>query len=132
MEYRKITNALGSILIKYLDLLLKKWIEVHDQSRETYNTNKQIRFKTSMLRSDLSDYNDTYIVVKGKITVTNPNNKAYDKKLALRNNAPFLSCISKINNALVDNAKDLDIVMPMYNLLEYSKNYRKTMELLQR
>ena len=132
MEYRKITNVLGSILIKYLDLLLKKWIEVHDQSRETYNTNKQIRFKTSMLRSDLSDYNDTYIVVKGKITVTNPNNKAYDKKLALRNNAPFLSCISKINNTLIDNAKDLDIAMPMYNLLEYSKNYRKTMELLQR
>ena len=132
MEYRKITNVLGSILIKYLDLLLKKWIEVHDQSRETYNTNKQIRFKTSMLRSDLSDYNDTYIVVKGKITVTNPNNKAYDKKLALRNNAPFLSCISKINNTLTDNAKDLDIAMPMYNLLEYSKNYRKTMELLQR
>ena len=132
MEYRKITNVLGSILIKYLDLLLKKWIEVHDQSRETYNTNKQIRFKTSMLRSDLSDYNDTYIVVKGKITVTNPNNKAYDKKLALRNNAPFLSCISKINNTFIDNAKDLDIAMPMYNLLEYSKNYRKTMELLQR
>ena len=58
--------------------------------------------------------------------VTNPNKNAYDKKLALRNNASFLSCISKINNTLIDNAEDLDIVMPMYNLLEYSKNYRKT------
>ena len=79
-----------------------------------------------MLSSDLCDYSDAYIVVKGKVTVTNPNNNAYDKKLALKNNAPFLSCISKINNALNDNAEDLDIVMPMYNLLEYSKNYRKT------
>ena len=79
-----------------------------------------------MLRSDLCDYSDAYIVVKGKVTVTNPNNNAYDKKLALKNNAPFLSCISKINNTLNDNAEDLDIVMPMYNLLEYSKNYRKT------
>ena len=79
-----------------------------------------------MLRSDLCDYSDAYIVVKGKVTVTNPNNNAYDKKLALKNNAPFLSCVSKINNTLNDNAEDLDIVMPMYNLLEYSKNYRKT------
>ena len=79
-----------------------------------------------MLRSDFCDYSDTYIVVKGKLTVTNPNNDAYDKKLAPKNNAPFLSCISKINNALIDNEKDLDIVMHTYNLLEYGKNYRKT------
>ena len=79
-----------------------------------------------MLRSDLSDYSDVYIVVKGEITVTNPNNYAYDKKLAFKNNAPFISCISKINNTLIDNAEDLDIVTPMYDLLEYSKNYRKT------
>ena len=76
-----------------------------------------------MARSNLRD---AYVVVKGKITVTNPNNNAYDKKLALKNNVPFLSCISKINNTLVDNAEDLDIVMPTNNLLEYSKNYRKT------
>ena len=79
-----------------------------------------------MLRPYPCDYSDAYIVVKGKITVTNPNNNAYDKKLALKNNAPFFSCISKINNTLIDNAEDLDIIMPMYNLLEYSKNYRKT------
>ena len=80
----------------------------------------------SMLRSGLCDYSDAYIVVKRKITVTNPNDNAYDKKLALKNNAPFLSCISKINNTLIDNEEDLDIVMPMYNLLEDSKNNRKT------
>ena len=101
-----------------------KWIETHDQSGGTYNTNKQIRFKASMLRSVLCDYSDAYVVVKGKIIITNPDNDAYDKKLALKNNALLLSCISKINNN--DNAEDLNIVMPMYNLLEYNKNYRKT------
>ena len=80
-----------------------------------------------MLRSDLCDYCDTYIVVKGKITVADPNNDTYDKKLALKNNAPFTSCISKINNTLIDNAEYLDTVMSMYNIIEYSKNYLKTM-----
>ena len=65
--------------------------------------------------------------VKGKITVTNPNDNAnFNKELTLKNNAPFISCISKINGELVENAEDLDIVMPMYNLLEYSKSYEKT------
>ena len=79
-----------------------------------------------MLRSDLCDYSDAYIIVTGKITVKDPNNDAYDKKLALKNNALFISCISKINNTLIGNAEDLDLVMPRYNLIEYSKNYRKT------
>ena len=86
----------------------------------------RIRFKTSTLRSDLYDFSDAYIVMKGKITVTNPKNDACDKKLAFKNNAPFVSCVSKINNTFIDNAEDLDVVMPMYNLLEYSKNYSKT------
>ena len=79
-----------------------------------------------MLRSDLCDYSDAYIVVKGDITVTNPTKDANDKKLAFENNAPFISCISKINNTLIDNAEDSDIVMSMYNLLEYRENYKKT------
>ena len=79
-----------------------------------------------MLRSDLCDYSDACIAVEGTIAVTNPANDAYDKKLAFKNNSSFISCISKINNTLIDNAEYLDIVMPMYNLLEYSKNYRKT------
>ena len=66
-----------------------------------------------MLRSDLCDYNDAYIVVTGKITVTNPNNDAYDKKLAFKNNAPFISCVSKLNNTLIDDAYDLDVVTPL-------------------
>ena len=80
-----------------------------------------------MLRSDLCDYSDAYVWVKGKITVTNPNDHAnFNKQLTLKNNAPFISCISKINGELVENAEDLDIVIAMYNLLEYSKNYEKT------
>ena len=107
--------------------ITRKWIEVHDQSGETYNTNKQIRFKTSMLRSDLCDYSDAYIVVKGIITVEGAEHRdKYNRNLVSKNNAPFISCISKINNTLIDNAEDLDIVMPMHNLIEYSKNYRKT------
>ena len=79
-----------------------------------------------MLRSDLCDFSDAYIVVKGDITVTNPNNAKRNKAVAFKNNAPFINCISKINGIKIDNAEDLDVVMPMYNLLEYSKNYRKT------
>ena len=129
MVYQKITNYLGTALDEVPRFITKKWIEVHDQSGNAeyrYKPSKQIRFKTSMLRSDLCDFSDAYIVVKGTITVTNPDNNVYDKKLAFKNNAPFLSCISKINNTFIDNAEDLDVVMPMYNLLEYSKNYSKT------
>ena len=80
-----------------------------------------------MLGSNFCDFSDAYIVVKGGITVfLREKNDAYDNKLAFKNNAPFFSCISKIKNALIDNAEDLDLVMSMYNLIEYSKNYRKT------
>ena len=78
-----------------------------------------------MLRSDFCDYSDAYIVVKGTIDflalAANENDKA-EKNVAFKNNAPFTSCISKINSTLIDNA-DFDIVMLMYNLLEYSQNY---------
>ena len=79
-----------------------------------------------MIRSDLCDFNDAYIVVKGTITVGAPNNAKKNKAVAFKNNAPFINCILKINGIKTDNAEDLDPVMPMYNLLEYSKNYRKT------
>ena len=89
-------------------------IEVQSQSGNTYNMSKPIRFKTSMLRSDLCDYSDAYVWVKGTITVTDPNTNAnFDRRLTLKNNAPFISCISKINAELVENDEDLDIVMPI-------------------
>ena len=74
-----------------------------------------------MLRSDLCDYSDAYIVVKGDINANKRN-----KNLAFKNNAPFINCILKINVVKISNAEDLDVVMPMYNLLQYSKNYKKT------
>ena len=128
MEYQNIINLLGTISDNVPRFITKKWIEVHDQSgtaEDRYKPGKQIRYKTSMLRSDLCDYSDAYIVVKGKITATNPTAAAYDKRLAFKNNALFSSCNSQINNTLIDNAENLDIVMPMYNLIEYRKNYRR-------
>ena len=113
MEYQKITNLLCNKPDKVPRFITKKWIEVHDQSgaaENNYKPRKQIRFKTSMLRSDLCDFSDAYIVVTGKITVATADNDAYDKKLVSKNNAPFIECVTKINNTLIDNAEDLDKV----------------------
>ena len=112
----------------------KKFVGVHNPTPiNQYTENKEIRFKTAMLRSDLCDYSDAYVEVTANVIVTmnkinNDNRNAYnnDRRFTLKNNAPFISCITKINGKLVENAEDLDIVMPMYNLIEYSKNYRKT------
>ena len=85
-----------------------------------------------MLRSDLCDYSDAYILVKGTVTVNGVVNGVENeiprrnRPLILKNNTPFVSCMTNINNEFIEDADDLDIVMPMYNLLEYSKNYRKT------
>ena len=107
MEFNKINNLLGSAHDEVPRFIIKKWIEVQSPSGSTYSTSKPIRFKTSMLRSDLCDYSYAYMWVKGAITVTNPNNNAnYDRRLALKNNAPFVSCVSKINGELVENAED--------------------------
>ena len=127
MEYQNITNLLDNMSGKVPIFITKKLIEVHDQSGETYNTNKQIRFKTLMLRSDLCDYSDAYIVVKGIVTVSaeERDRDEMNRDFALKNNALLISCISKINGVLRENAEDLDFVMSMYNLLEYSKNYSK-------
>ena len=134
MEYQKITNLLGTTLDEVPRFITNKWVEVHDHSssiEDRYKPIKEMRFKTSMLRSYLCDFSDGYIIVKGEVTVTGgSNNSRKNRSLAFKNNAPFIGCISKINNVLIENAGDFDIVMPMYNLIEYSKNYRKTTESL--
>ena len=132
MKYQKIKSLLGTMIDEMPRFITKKWVEVYDQlsSADRYKPNKQIRLKTSMLRSDLCDYSDAYIVVTVDTTLTKSNKRGIiDKKnrfLTFKDNAPFTNCISKNNNVLIGNAEDLDNVMPMYNLLEYSKNYRKT------
>ena len=127
MEFQKIVNFLdttsdeNSERFPLEDLprfVTKKWIEAYDQSRGNYNVNKEIRVKTSMLRSDLCDFNDAYIVVKGDITLEGDNDaNKRNKNLAFKNNSPFINCISEINGVKIDNAEDFDVVMPMYNLL---------------
>ena len=92
MEYQKITNLIDTTSDNVPRFDTKKRIEVYDQSGSTkdrYKPSKEIRLRTSMLRSDLCDCSDVYIVVKGTITVKDPDNNAYDKKLAFKNNAPF-------------------------------------------
>ena len=108
-----------------LRFVIKKWIEVYDQLEKNYNVNKAIRIKTPMLRSDLCDLSDAYTAVRGTISVSDPDDAKRKKSVAFKNNAPFINCISKINSVQIDNAEDLDVVMSIYNLLEYGKNYRK-------
>ena len=107
--------------------MARKCIEIIDSLRGQYSVDKNVRFKTPMLRSNLCDYTDAYITVKGRISVEgiNPVNRR-NKRLTLKNISPFRSCKSIINNTLTDNAENPDIVMPMYNLLEYSDNYSMT------
>ena len=107
------------------------WVEINDDIRDAYYPKKQIRFKTTMLRSSLCDYSDAYIFVKENIAFNNnagagiaANN--INEKVIVKNCAPFTSGICKINNTQIDNAEYNDTVMLMYNLIEYSDNYSWT------
>ena len=133
MKYQKIANLIDGTSNQPSKFRTKNWVEINDESRGTYNVNSQIKFKTTMLKSSLCDYSDAYILVKGTITITGAGDDAAarqvdqrDKGVIFKNCAPFTNCKSEINNTQVDNAKDIDIVMPMYNLIEYSDNYAKT------
>ena len=135
MEYQKIADLLNDESNKPSKFRTRNWVEINDKSRETY-TGNDIKFKTSMLRSNLCDHSDAYILVKGTITITGnvgpPARKTEaqllvarqaderDKSVIFKNCAPYTKCISGINNTNIDNGKDIDIVMPMYNLIEYN------------
>ena len=131
MEYQKIATLIDDTSNQPSKFRMKNWVEINDESRGAYNVNSQIKFKTTMLKCSLCDYSDAYILVKGTISVNNTaaqgaavNNA--NKKVIFKNCAPFTNCISEINNTQIYNAKDTDIVMPVYNLIEYSDNYAKT------
>ena len=133
MEYQKIANLIDDTSNQPSKFRTKNWVEINDESRGVYNVNSQIKFKTTMLKSSLCDYSDAYILVKGAITIEGAGADAAarqgderDKGVAFKNCTPFTNCISAINNTQIDNAKDIDIVMPMYKLIEYSDNYAKT------
>ena len=125
MEYQKIANLIDDTSNQPSKFRTKNWVEINDESRGAYNVNSQIKFKTTMLKSSLCDYSDAYISANNTAVAADAVNND-DKKVIFKNCAPFTNCISKINNTQVHNAKDIDIVMPMYNLIEYSDNYAKT------
>ena len=132
MEYQKIANLIDAAS-NQPSKFKTNWVDINDDSRETYNVNSQIKCKTTMLKSSLCDCNYVYILVKGKITITGAGADAAarqaderDKVVPFKNCVSSTNCISGINNTQIDNAKDIDIVMPMYNLIEYCDNYSKT------
>ena len=136
MEHKKISNLLESTSDNLSKFRTKNWVEINDKSRGNY-ANSDIRFKTIMLRSNLCIYAVSYILVKGTITITGAGDDAAarqtderNKGVTFKNCAPFSKCISRINNTDIDNAHDLDIVIPMYNLIEYSDNYSKITQTL--
>ena len=129
MEYQKTSNMLNDASNQPSKFRTRNWVEINDEARCIYSPNKQINFKTSMLRSILCDYGDVYILIKGNLTVNNTAEAGAsadntNKKVKFKNCAPFTNCISKINNAQIGDAEYIDIVMPMYNLIVYSDNQK--------
>ena len=120
MEYQKIIHLLDNTSNQ--PYRTKNWFEINDESRREHNTNNQI------LKSSICDYSDTCILVKEIITVNNTaaadadTNNA-NKKVIFNNCSLFTDCKYEISNAEIDNAKNIDIVMPMHNLTEHSGNY---------
>ena len=111
----------------------RNWVEVNDESRGMYSRSNQIKFKTSTIRPNLCDYSDACILVSGTIKSSGSGDDDAAKRVDEINKgvifkicAPFTDCISNINNTQIDNAKDIDAMIPMYNSIEYSNNYSKT------
>ena len=128
LEYQRIANLLGNVLNQPSKFKTKNWVQINDESRGTY-TGNSIKFKTAMLRSNLCDYADAYILLNGTGDGDDDAAKRTDKRdkgVIFKNCTPFTKCISRINNTEIDHAKDIDIVMPMCNLIEYSDDYSKT------
>ena len=133
MEYQKIANLLDNASNQPFKFRIKDWLQINDESRGGYTIGSYIKFKTTMLRSSLCDYADAYVLVQGTITITGAGDDASarredkrNKDVIFKNCAPFTKCISKINDTEIDNAQDIDIVIPMFNLIKYSDNYSKT------
>ena len=122
MEYQKIINLLDNTPNQPTKFRTKNLAEISDDSRGTYNTNSQVRFKTSVIRSSLCDYSGAYIPVKGTITVAlvaaNAQPQNVGKKVVFEICAPFIDYINEINKTQIDGVKYKDVIMPMYNLIE--------------
>ena len=133
MEYQKIINLLDNASNQPSKFRTKNWIKTNDQSREVHNISSDIRFKTAMLQSSLCDYSYAYIFLNGRITITEAGADAAarqadkrDKGIVFKNCTPFIICKIEINDTEIDSATDIDIVIPIYNLIEYIDNCSKT------
>ena len=127
METQKIANLLGDVDNSSSKFATRKWYVINDQSNtdcgEGSENGTTVKFETKVIKSNLCDYSDAYILVTGNITATGGD---ANTRVAFKNCAPFTKCITHINDEHVDNADNLDIIMPMYNLIEYSDNYSDT------
>ena len=117
---------LGNTLNQATKFRSKNWIEINDGSHGVYNTGSQIKFKTSMIRPSLCDYSDIYTLVKGTETVPNTRTAAASRNTNIMFKNCDSDCVKEVNNKEIDHPKDIDVVMPMYNLIEHSDNYFKT------
>ena len=127
METQKIANLLDNADNESLKFATRKWYVINNQNITDYGDGDEnsttIKFETKVIKSNLCDYSDAYILVTGDITIRNGSE---NRKVAFKNCAPFTKCVTHINDEHVDNADYLDIVRPMYNLIEYSDNYSDT------
>ena len=129
MENQKIINSLDKDDIDSKHFATKKWYIINDENNTNYGVDKYtgannpdiIKYDTRVLKPNLCDYAEAYILVDGSIRAANAVNAT---RLALKNCAPFIKCNLEINDEHVDTAENLDKVMPMYNLIEYSDNYQ--------
>ena len=129
MENQKIINLLDKIDTDSKHFATKKWYIINDENNTNYGLDKNtgennpdtIKYDTKVLKPNLCDYAEAYILVDGTIRAAAADNNT---RLALKNCAPFTKCNSEINDEHVYTAENLDIVMPMYNLIEYSDNYQ--------
>ena len=124
METQKIVNLLNGTNNESSKFATRKWCIINDQNNGQYGeggeNDSTVKFETKVIKSSLCDYSDAYILVTGNTTATGVN---ANTNVALKNCAPFTRCVTHINNKHVETAENLDIIMPMYNLLEYSDNY---------
>ena len=124
METHKIAHLLGDVDNKSPKFATRKWYIINDQSNTDYGNGDEnsaiVKFETKVIKSNLCDYSDAYILVTGDITATGGNKNT---KVAFKNCTPFTKCVTHINDEHVDDADNLDIVMSMYNLIEFSDNY---------
>ena len=120
MEYQKVLNLLNEP--KDSKFVTRKWNVVNDQSNANYDVGNEVIYNTEDLKSNLCNYSDVYILVNGDITVI----AAPATQVSFKNCAPFTKCVTKIDGIAVDDAEDLDLIMLMYNLIEYNSNYSET------